>query len=153
MKFIKVALYLIVTAIGIGNIFIGSETFGVVIPTNPDLNHLTQKEVSTPHGQELILGGAFLVLAGVMLTATELVPEDGIDAPATPPSPFAQLQYVPSTPATVASQELEESFTPVTSAELEMELKDEVWDGVDSAELDATFQQLSSFHSNTRQTT
>ena len=146
MKFLKVGLHLLIAFCGVGAIIIGSQTYGIVTNPIPNLNKLVEREVPAPHGDNLVAAGAFLVLAGSLLTALELVPEDGLEF-SEPKVPVLAFRYQATNPVPASA--------PVDSPEGIEEEEEEgtdVWGGYDAEELAEALDSIEASYNNTKQT-
>ena len=147
MKFLKVTLHFLVVASGIGAILIGSQTYELVTPSNPNLNKLTQREIEAPHGTQLVTSGAFLILAGVLLAGLELIPEDGLEF-SEPETPVLAFRYQPTKPTPT----FDSTSTDSPEGIEEEEEGTDVWGGYDAEELAEALDSIESSYNNTKQT-
>lgn len=106
MRIISGLFGLTVAVIGMGNLFVGAQTYSVPTTTSPSSNRITVVTVPNPHSNYALASGFILIVMGGGLALSALIPDDGIGLP--------QATVAQETPAA-------EPITPVDKGDEEFE--------------------------------
>lgn len=81
MKFVTGVIGVAIAVTGVGNLFVGAQTFAVPTTASPSSNRIEVVTVSNPHSNYALASGFILIVLGTGLTLSSIIPEDGVSLP------------------------------------------------------------------------